>query len=741
MHRIALIALVVLAAGLTTLAAAPRAEAQGIEAGVGRADLTPPTGMITGGFVRADTKAGGQHTRLFARAVVLRRGATKVALVSTDLLATPSGLVTEVARLLEGRDFDERRLLISASHTHGGPGGYFNFSTYNAAFMSSEQPLAFNFDVDPQLHAFLARRIALAIARADESVGPAMVGWGHTELLGATRNRSLEAHLANFGLDLSYGTGHEHQAPGGYRRTVDPNVDVLRVDRIVGRRVIPAGGWMVFANHGTVNRSSFAVYTADHHGSATNVFERAVRRKGRVHPARDVVAAYGNGTAGDMSAGLARHGPAHADATGRREARAMLGAWRRAGRRMSRDVELDWRWTRVPFPGQRTRSNGTVASEPAIGLPQFTGSEEGRGPLHDETGDHYEGTRLPASAGPQGRKVQLVRPPIAELPDVFPALAIRVGDRAIISVPGEMTAELGRRLRQAAAAQARGSGIRHIVISGYANEFISYLTTPEEYEAQHYEGGATFWGVHSGTHVIESAADVVGALGRGEPAPPPAAFDPVNGLVPDHTPYGQGAERGEVLAQPRPVRRLQRARFAWQGGERGLDRPLGSAFVRVERRVRGRWRQVDSDLGTRMLWKVDEEGRYQAWWEVPHTTPRVPHRFVITANRYRLASAPFRIGPAVDLGVELLGARGGRAGLTITYPRPEPEVDIAFRPFRASGGRLAARVGTRSESARARRGRSALIVRATPGERIRIPAGGARDRFGNRTGERIVLTP
>jgi hypothetical protein len=30
-------------------------------------------------------------------------------------------------------------------------------------------------------------------------------------------------------------------------RTIDPNVDVLRVDRVQGKRLIPMGGWLDFA--------------------------------------------------------------------------------------------------------------------------------------------------------------------------------------------------------------------------------------------------------------------------------------------------------------------------------------------------------------------------------------------------------------------------------------------------------------------------------------------------------------
>ena len=57
----------------------PTASAATLKAGVGRSDVTPPTGFPTMGYVRSDSVARGQHTRLFARAIVLSDGTRKLA--------------------------------------------------------------------------------------------------------------------------------------------------------------------------------------------------------------------------------------------------------------------------------------------------------------------------------------------------------------------------------------------------------------------------------------------------------------------------------------------------------------------------------------------------------------------------------------------------------------------------------------------------------------------------------------
>mgnify|MGYP001160591952 CR=1 FL=1 len=39
-----------------------------------------------------------------------------------------------------------------------------------------------------------------------------------------------------------------------------------------------------------------------------------------------------------------------------------------------------------------------------------------------------------------------------------------------------------------------GDGVARVVINGYANAYCSYLTTPEEYDVQRYEGASTLYG-------------------------------------------------------------------------------------------------------------------------------------------------------------------------------------------------------------------------------------------------------
>src|SRR5436309_2058150 len=97
--------------------------------------------------------------------------------------------------------------------------------------------------VDPQLYAFMVRQLALAIRRANANLGPGEVGWGTTHIDDLTENRSIEAHLYDHGIHLAYGQGNASMDPLGVLHTIDPNVNVLRVDKVIGGKDVPVGMW------------------------------------------------------------------------------------------------------------------------------------------------------------------------------------------------------------------------------------------------------------------------------------------------------------------------------------------------------------------------------------------------------------------------------------------------------------------------------------------------------------------
>ena len=776
--------------------------ASALDVGVGRADITPPTGYYMMGWVRSDGLITGQHTRLYARVVVLRQGGRKIALVTEDLNGIPGGMLAQAAALDKDLGYSQENVLDSASHTHAAPTSFYNFTTYNSVFMTVRTPTDFDLQGmrDQRLYAFMVKRLALAIRRADSDLGPGALGWGATSITDLTANRSLEAHLADHGIQRDYGKGSPAEDPDGPLHTIDPDVHVLRVDKYLAGRRVPVGMWSTFADHGTVNKFQFDYYNEDHHGAATHKVERAIRSKGRVPAGQDVVNAYGNTDEGDISAGLTRSGPAAADFVGTREAAAFLHAWGQAGKHMSRAPKLDWRWTRMCFCGQSTAA-GPVADHGAFGLSQFTGSEEGRGPLFDVTRVPFEGDHLPVGAGgslpvpstpaadpAQGDKIVIGAP--LDVPKAVPLMALRVANRVIVSVPGEMTSEMGRRLRKSVLDASAGSGVTTAVIAGLANEYADYFTTPEEYDAQHYEGGATIYGRASSVALQEALNALAGTLAKGQAAPKPYAYDPTNGVPAAGDAFPSGAASGKITSQPpASAARLGHPALEWQGGERGFDRPLDKAFVSVERQVTvkvkprrtssrphtrkrrrhggrtgprftgkvraartvKRWRTVDSDLGLAILWTVDSGGAYRAHWEVPLDAPAGRYRFVISANRYGLKSRPFKVHASHALTAAPVNAGAGLVGVELGYPAADSReavgdppgdatADLTDRPETASSGLATFLVNGRRVTVSERPG-GVFAVPAATGATVELKAGGVRDEFGNANGNSLTLTP
>ena len=55
-----------------------------------------------------------------------------------------------------------------------------------------------------------------------------------------------------------------------------------------------------------------------------------------------------------------------------------------------------------------------------------------------------------------------------------------------------------------------------VVIAGLSNVYTHYITTPEEYQAQRYEGGSTLYGPNTFTAYLQHYTALVSAMVNGE---------------------------------------------------------------------------------------------------------------------------------------------------------------------------------------------------------------------------------
>ena len=128
------------------------------QAGAGRAVITPEKGIALAGYFNPRPNTG-KLDDLYARALLLQKGESRLALVSCDLCFLTPELVADVRARLSRAGLGEwaEHLLLTATHTHTGP--------YTAEF--------FGEPADGKYLDFLGARIAAAVRQALDDLSDA----------------------------------------------------------------------------------------------------------------------------------------------------------------------------------------------------------------------------------------------------------------------------------------------------------------------------------------------------------------------------------------------------------------------------------------------------------------------------------------------------------------------------------------------------------------------------------------
>lgn len=692
-----LVALVVLLA----LAAAPAdADAARLRAGAASFDITPPNGGTTLGYVRPDIAVEGVHTRLTGRALVLDDGNTEVVLLATDL-AFPLDKDSVVARVAD-LGFTHETVLYTGTHTHSGPG---------------------------HLEDWQLEQLAQAIREAHAAKARARAAWATREVPGVGRNRSIEAHLANHGLEQAYGQGRVEDDRLGVEHTLDATLRVLRVERRDGT---PLAAWLNFPVHLTMSTPAVDVWDADVAAPAQKHLEGAIGRRG-------FLALYTNGSSGDLMPVFDSYNATSLmDLNGRRIARQARRAWRAAGRRIEDRVPVDVRWTRSCYCGQEVEPGRRVSSEPVWGLPFLGGSEDGASIFHEPLAT--EGRRRPAEAADpvHGRKIQATPTRPVAVHETNPEFhAIRIGDRLLLGAPGEPSVEMGRRFVRAVE-PVLPRGVRESFAVGLSNDYMGYFTTPEEYDMQHYEGGHTVYGLWTSLLAQSSFVELTRAMAAGQPAPEPSQPPELGGTAPGEAELGGGGVAGRLVEGPAGrVPRMASFRVSWSGAAGGVDRPLDEPFLVLERKRRPGWRPRDSDLGLSFLWR-EADGTYGAIYDVGPSLPTGRYRVRITSSEYELTTDPFRVVRSSELVLRGVEARSRGAGTRLVVraqnPPPDPTQSLIWRSQTPVGGRAVVELEGERHLARWSASRRAWVaaVRGDVEEGDRVEVVRLVDRFRNR---------
>lgn len=519
--------------------------------GAAQVDITPPPGYPMGGFSIAGRISRGWWTRLYAKAIYIEDGKQhRMVLVSCDLWAMPAGLADKVAELIAARIpashqdsayIGREQILFAATHTHHGPGNFSTSATYN----STATALA---GFDRALFDFLAHRITEAVVRAVEAKQAGVIRKAVLNLPGLSRNRSLEAFEMNSQAEKTEVLNLVSHSEANFSSDLQPTVSSRRVFQAVDPRLTvlkfepvnpeqpPLAVAAFYAIHPNTMGPKTEVYNSDIFGVASILIEQRLQNE---FPNESTVVAFFNGAEGDIAPNWKNQDRADALDIGQQLAQGVLTAITNANEEIAGDISYRYEVVKIADAQvtdlhrdadvmcDSTRKMQT-ARKPYPGVATLGGSEEGRSFLY------YlglrEGVKLEECDDRQGRKFfaiesfiekilqiddkQLLHDSILDfakkysaktLPEQIPLGVYTIGPLVLGTLPGEFTVALGNRIKHAL---RETTGSAEVLLIGLANEYLSYFTTPSEYDAQHYEGASTMYGQAAGLLVEQELARI-----------------------------------------------------------------------------------------------------------------------------------------------------------------------------------------------------------------------------------------
>lgn len=231
--------------------------------------------------------------------------------------------------------------------------------------------------------------------------------------------------------------------------------------------------------------------------------------------------------------------------------------------------------------------------------------------------------------------------PYAWQPTIVPTQIFAIGDVLMFGLPGEFTTMAGRRLRAEVQKLTKEKGHEvQSILCGLSNIYTSYVTTPEEYQIQRYEGASTIFGPYTLPIYIQQFMKLLNAMMSRTPVSPgPMPIDQdrkqislVTKVYYDGHAYGSGF--GYVVAQPNKFYSIgETATATFVAGNPRNNLMTDNSYFYVERlNEDGNWTIVATDANweTKFIWTRTSMilGRSQAefFWEIPDGAPKGEYR-------------------------------------------------------------------------------------------------------------------
>ncbi|VEL18527.1 unnamed protein product [Protopolystoma xenopodis] len=262
--------------------------------GVGIGDITGPAAEVNMmGYANPDQTDSGIHLRLYSRAFIIKENqfSKPIAFVSLDAGMTSQLVKFEVVNRLKtlfNATYDHSNVMLSSTHTHSGPAGYFQYLLFTITSMG------FVGQSYEALVEGIVKKLQ-SIYQAHFNVKEGKILYSKGDLYNASINRSPASYMLN---------PEEERAKYilfvltfRYKTDVDKEMLLLK---FVDSKGNPMGMINWFAVHGVSMNSSNLLISSDNKGVASILFESAMNKK-PILGKGPFVAAFAQSNEGDVS--------------------------------------------------------------------------------------------------------------------------------------------------------------------------------------------------------------------------------------------------------------------------------------------------------------------------------------------------------------------------------------------------------------------------------------------------------
>ncbi|MDV2470320.1 neutral/alkaline non-lysosomal ceramidase N-terminal domain-containing protein [Acinetobacter chinensis] len=486
-------------------------------------------------------RAYKKRTPLYVRTVVIQDHQEKLLIFSClDFGCITHAMRSEVVAELKKQMADlfcEERFVMTATHTHSGPGGCAYEALYNMPTPGF---------VPEHLHAVVYATVS--------SIQHAVKVLGRTEICMSTTHFSEDVPVAwNRSLNAWNRNPDVQQ-----RKETETHLAMNREMQLLGfyRDGQLHAFISLFGVHATCLGNTLNAHDGDNKGYAAEYSEQYLLEQGIHHP----VAIFAQATAGDISPHF--HGKnqlkireaikgeqeyQYAQKNGRYQSEQALEALMKPGTVLSGELDAVLSYTdlsnvdiplelshgvkhartSIPCHGVAffagTPVDGPGTAKPIVRVMSFLSQQYKKQKLRDRMADDFDFyQQLFASQGvksilmesgikrilgkPLGFAPGFIDPLVNEInrqvkagairesplvPSVVPLQMIQIGQLRIVCCPGELTTTAGKRVLETI---VQNTSDQPVWLASYCNDYMGYVTTYEEYQEQAYEGGHTLFG-------------------------------------------------------------------------------------------------------------------------------------------------------------------------------------------------------------------------------------------------------